>query len=91
MPPLLVILQFIQMKMMMQKPKSKTDEIVVQPVGRKFQMPKMDQQTIMLYVMPLMIGFFSIKFPSAVSMYWGASTLFGIAQQWYVMKEKLKV
>ncbi|MDD5055326.1 MAG: YidC/Oxa1 family membrane protein insertase [Candidatus Peribacteraceae bacterium] len=91
MPPLLVVLQFIQMKMMMQKPKSKTDEIVVQPVGKRFQMPKMDQQTIMLYVMPLMIGFFAIKFPSAVSMYWGASTLFGIAQQWYVMREKMKV
>lgn len=92
MPPLLVILQFIQMKMMMKKPKTKEEEIVVQPVGqRKFKLPKMDQQTIMVYLMPLMIGFFALKFPSAVSMYWGASTLFGIAQQWYVLKEKMKV
>lgn len=90
MPPLLVILQFIQMKMMMAKAKKK-DEIVIQPQGKKSWMPELDQQTIMTYIMPLMIGFFAIKFPAAVSLYWGISTLFGIAQQWYVLREKLKV
>ncbi len=91
MPPLLVILQFIQMKMMMKKAKPKKDEIVVQPAGKKSWIPEMNQQTVMTYVLPLMIGFFALKFPAAVSLYWGISTLFGIGQQYYVMQEKLKV
>jgi YidC/Oxa1 family membrane protein insertase len=91
MPILLVVLQFIQMKMMMAKNKKKDVEIVVSPNGKKSWMPKLDQQTIMMYILPLMIGFFAIRFPAAVSLYWGISTLFGIAQQWYVLHEKLKV
>lgn len=88
MPPLLVVLQFIQMKMMMAKQKKKQTEIVVKPQGKKSWIPELDQQTVMTYVMPLMIGFFAFKFPVAVSLYWAVSTLFGIAQQFYVMKEK---
>ena len=42
----------------------------------------------MMYLMPLMIGFFALKFPTAVSLYWGASTVFGIGQQWFVMRKK---
>ncbi len=90
MPPILVLLQFFQMKMMMAKAKKK-DEIVVKPVGTKSWIPELDQQTVMTYVLPFMIGFFALKFPAAVSLYWGISTLFGIAQQYYVMKEKIKV
>lgn len=88
MPPLLVILQFIQMKMMMAKQKKKQTEIVVKPLGKKSWIPELDQQTVMMYIMPLMIGFFAFRFPVAVSLYWAVSTLFGIAQQWVVMKEK---
>lgn len=91
MPPLLVVLQFIQMKMMMAKTKKKSDEIVVTPGGKKSWMPEFNQQTVMTYVLPLMIGFFAFRFPAAVSLYWAVSTLFGIAQQWYVMHEKLKL
>jgi YidC/Oxa1 family membrane protein insertase len=89
-PPLLVILQFIQMKMMMAKSKKKKQEIIAKPAGKKSWIPELDQQTVMMYTMPLMIGFFAFKFPAAVSLYWGISTLFGIAQQWYVMHEKPK-
>lgn len=89
MPPLLVVMQFIQMKMMMAKAKKqKAQEIVAKPTGKKSWIPELDQQTVMMYTMPLMIGFFAIRFPVAVSLYWGVSTLFGIAQQFYVMKEK---
>jgi YidC/Oxa1 family membrane protein insertase len=66
MPILLVVLQFIQMKMMMAKNKKKDVEIVVSPNGKKSWMPKLDQQTIMMYILPLMIGFFAIRFPAAV-------------------------
>lgn len=84
-PPLLVILQFIQMKMMMKK--KKPQEIVVQPTFQS-RLQNIDQQTIMTYVLPFMIGFFALSFPSAVSLYWGTSTIFGIAQQWFVMKKR---
>lgn len=89
-PPLLVILQFIQVKMMMAKAKKKADIIDVGP-KKRFQMPEMNQQTIMMYVLPFMIGFFAIKFPAAVAIYWGISTLFGIAQQMYVNREKIRL
>jgi YidC/Oxa1 family membrane protein insertase len=84
-PPLLVALQFWQVKMMMAKNKKK--EKVVE-VGNKPKMPEFNQQTMMLYVLPLMIGFFALQFPAAVSLYWGVSTLFAIGQQWFVMAEK---
>ncbi len=86
-PVLLVVLQFIQMKMMMKK-KKKPEEIIVQPAGKKSWVPELDQQTVMMYILPFMIGFFALKFPVAVSLYWGVSTLFGIGQQWFVMKKK---
>lgn len=87
-PALLVILQFIQMKMMMAKKKKPANEIVVKPAGKKSWVPELDQQTVMTYTLPFMIGFFAMQFPVGVSLYWGVSTLFGIAQQWFVMKEK---
>lgn len=90
-PPLLVVMQFIQMKMMFAKQKKKKSD-VVQVDGKTPKEPfALDQQTIMLYVLPFMIGFFAIKFPAAVSLYWAVSTLFGIAQQEYVNHEKIRM
>jgi YidC/Oxa1 family membrane protein insertase len=86
-PLLLILLQFVQMKMMMRKNAKKATEIVVKPTGKKSWIPELDQQTIFLYVMPLMIGYFALQFPLAVSIYWGISTVFGIAQQWYVLRK----
>lgn len=86
-PATLVLLQFLQMKMMMGRTK-KSGEIVVKPVGRRFswKMPELNQQTVMLYILPFMIGYFALQFPAAVSLYWGVSTLFAILQQWYVVR-----
>ena len=41
-------------------------------------------QTMMLWMMPLMIGFFSLQFPSGLSMYWIVSNIIGIAIQYFV-------
>lgn len=90
-PPLLILLQFLQMKMMMKKKQKPKDEIAPKPAGKGSWIPELDQQTIMTYALPLMIGFFALKFPSAVSLYWAVSTLFSIGQQAYVMKEKTRV
>ena len=89
-PPLLVALQFIQMKltfMIADKKKAKQIEKTTTPQA---DTPQEIQQRVMLYVLPLMIGFFAIKFPSAVSLYWGISTLFAIGQQMIVNREHIK-
>jgi len=86
--PLLVILQFLQMKLTFAIAKRKK----VQTGGDKpINEPDKNQQlqqTMMLYGLPLMIGVFAFQFPAAVSLYWAISTLFAIGQQVYVNREK---
>ncbi len=96
-PPLLVIMQFLQMKLAfaIQKRKTKKDIIDVPAKDGKEEKQPMDsqkmQQTLMLYGLPLMIGVFAFQFPAAVAVYWGISTLFGIGQQLLVNREHLRV
>ncbi|MDQ3008770.1 MAG: YidC/Oxa1 family membrane protein insertase [bacterium] len=42
----------------------------------------MQQQ--MMYIMPLMTGFIALSFPAGLGLYWIASTLFSIAQQYFL-------
>ncbi len=83
-PVLLVVLQFLQMKL--------TFHIASKKKGA--DAPAIDsaqlmQQRMMLYVLPLMIGFFAFRFPTAVSLYWAVSTLFAIGQQLVVNRKAL--
>ena len=90
-PPLLMIMQFIQMKMSFAISKKKLAD--KKPVKKKEETGPSQQeiqQKMMLYGLPLMIGFFAIKFPAAVSLYWGISTLFAIGQQLVVNRRVLK-
>ena len=73
------LLQFIQSKMMAvpttgSKPVVKNDK---PDFASTFQ-----SQT--LYLLPVMIGFFSWGFPIGLSLYWNTFTLFGIIQQYRV-------
>lgn len=86
-PPLLVILQFFQMKlsfMIADRKKAKQIQKAEEKTGMEMQ------QKVMMYVLPFMIGFFALKFPTAVSLYWGISTLFAIGQQVLVNREHIK-
>ncbi|MFH0831056.1 MAG: YidC/Oxa1 family membrane protein insertase [Parcubacteria group bacterium] len=38
------------------------------------------------YVFPLMTGYFAYQFPAGLALYWLASTLFAILQQWIIMR-----
>lgn len=88
-PPILVALQFLQMKLSFAMAKKKANAKAGGQKGQegeknkeKKPMSQQDiQQKMMLYVLPFMIGFFAIKFPAAVSLYWGVSTVFAIGQQ----------
>lgn len=44
------------------------------------------QMATMNTVMPVMMGFICLSLPGGVLLYWGTSSLIGIAQQWVVMK-----
>jgi YidC/Oxa1 family membrane protein insertase len=91
MPILLVVLQFFQMKLSFAIQKRKTGKSAKETKEKKPASPDVMQQRMMTYLLPLMIGFFALRFPAAVSVYWGISTLFGIGQQLIVNREHLKV
>lgn len=78
-PILTAILQFLQMKLAFTQAKAKKSVIDVgtQPFLERLANP----QTMMLYMLPLMIVFISGTLPAAVSLYWIASTVFSIGQQ----------
>lgn len=78
-PVITALLQFIQSKMM-SPPKTKTP-------SQKDDFQKA-MQTQMTYFLPLMIGFFSFSFPVGLSLYWNTFTIFGIVQQYGLIKGK---
>ncbi|HCK79023.1 MAG TPA: membrane protein insertase YidC [Actinobacteria bacterium] len=48
--------------------------------------PMMQQQKLLLYVFPLMFGFFGINFPLGVLVYWFTTNLWTMGQQFYVIR-----
>jgi YidC/Oxa1 family membrane protein insertase len=77
-PVAIGLLQFFQMKMTLGKSMGTASDNSPMPMMNK----------TMIYVMPLMIAFFTASLPAAVGFYWGTSTLFGIAQQFVVNRSK---
>ena len=43
--------------------------------------------SMMLWMMPLMLGFFSLTFPSGLALYWIISNLIGVAMQYYITRD----
>ena len=48
--------------------------------------PNAKTQKIMLYVMPLMIGYISISMPAGVALYWVVQNIFTFVQQFIMMR-----
>lgn len=46
----------------------------------------MQQQKIMLYILPLVFGIGGINFPIGVLIYWTATNLWTLGQQYYVIR-----
>ncbi len=89
-PPMLVALQFLQMKLSFMIADKKKAKQIAATTTPEVDTPQELQQRIMLYALPLMIGFFALTMPSAVCVYWGISTLFAIGQQMIVNREHIK-
>jgi YidC/Oxa1 family membrane protein insertase len=46
--------------------------------------------TYMLYLLPAMTFFFGVQFPAGLALYWVTTTLFGIGQQYYILRREAK-
>lgn len=88
-PILTGALQFIQSAMMMGKSAEKPvkKDLPATKQNPKTE-PSMDfaaaMQNNTLYILPVLIGYFSFSFPLALALYWNTFTIFGIIQQYRV-------
>lgn len=71
--------QFWQSKMLMPKNKPSKSS------GDNFSDIAANMSNQMVYIMPILTIFIAIGFPAGLSLYWVATTLFSIVQQWIVM------
>ncbi len=78
-PVIVAVAQWGAVKLSMVRAKKRSKDTGSKTPGQMEQMNKM-----MLWVMPAMMGFFTATFPAAVGIYWLASTIFSIGQQWFV-------
>lgn len=74
------VLQYIQSRMMI-PPVPATAPVVAKKKEDDFAQAF---QTQSLYLLPIMIGFFSYRFPIGLSLYWNTFTVFGILQQYKI-------
>lgn len=85
-PVVTAALQFVQSKMMTPRPVKKYPSD--SSVEKKEKENKGDMasamQNQMLYLLPLMIGFFAYGFPAGLALYWNTFTIFGIIQQYKI-------
>lgn len=85
-PLVTAVLTFVQSKMTLPKPvkpyPSDTTKEVKEKEGMEDTMASV--QTQMMYMMPLMIGYFSFTFPVGLAIYWNTYTIIGIVQQYLI-------
>ena len=85
-PIITAALTFVQSKMMAPSPVKKYPSD--SPKEKKEKEDKGDMASAMqsqiLYLMPLMIGFFAYGFPAGLALYWNTFTIFGIIQQYKI-------
>jgi len=48
--------------------------------------PSQKMASQLVYIMPLMVGFFATRFPAALSLFWVSSTLIAVLQQYIVFR-----
>ena len=72
------ILQYFQSRMMIQGTQRSTDPM------------QSAMQSQMMYVLPAVTILISLRIPAGLPLYWITTTLFAIAQQFYIMKDQSK-
>ena len=74
--------QFWQSWMLMKKNKKSP-----KPQGNDFGAIAANMSNQMLYIMPILTVFIALSFPAGLSLYWVATTMFSIGQQWLIMRK----
>lgn len=85
-PVVTALLQFVQTKMMSPHPVKKypTDSPKEKKEKTQTEEAMSMAQSQMMYMTPLLIGYFSWQFPVGLALYWNTFTIFGILQQYRV-------
>jgi YidC/Oxa1 family membrane protein insertase len=71
-------LQYFQTKMIQSKSTAPTDDTT------------RIMTTYMIYLLPVMTFVFGAQFPAGLALYWTVTTLFGIAQQYYILRKEAR-
>lgn len=86
--------QYFQTKMLMSIKKEddngKKSEEKEKSAEEKTQDFAQSMSKQMMYIMPVMTFVFGMSFPSGLALYWIATTLFAIIQQYFIMKKEEK-
>ncbi len=82
-PIITAALQYVQSKMIFPS----TPKVQLKEGEKKSDDFASAMQTQSLYMFPLMIGVFSFTLPFGMSLYWNTISLFGILQQYKILKE----
>jgi len=85
-PVITAMLQFAQSKMMAPKPVKKypSDSPQEKKEKGKSEDSMAAIQGQMIYMMPLMVGYFAFTFPIGIALYWNTFTILGIVQQYFL-------
>lgn len=85
-PVITALLQFVQSKMMapskMKHYASDSPKEAKEKEGMEDSMAAIQSQ--MVYMMPLMVGYFAFQFPIGLALYWNTFTILGIIQQYKI-------
>jgi YidC/Oxa1 family membrane protein insertase len=79
---LAAILQFFQTWMMQKQSKASS------PAATDATSQAM--QSYIMYLLPAMTFFFGFQFPAGLALYWVTTTVFGIAQQYYILNKEAR-
>jgi len=85
-PVITALLQLYQSKLMM--PKTPAATTIAVPGEEKKTDSMADMQKQMMFITPIMFGFFAFQLPIGLALYWNIFGLFGIIQQLQVNKGK---
>lgn len=80
-PVVTALLMLVQSLMTMPAEESSPPKEKKKGEGMEEMMAGFQKQ--MIFLMPLMVGFFALSFPVGLSLYWNTFTLFGIGQQYF--------
>lgn len=81
------VLQFFQTKMYQH---GKAKEAASTSSDDTMEATNRMMMNYMMYFLPALTFFFGIQFPAGLSLYWITTTLFGIGQQYYILRKEAK-